>query len=494
MNHVDGSVYVITDRRAAGERSLLDVVRAAVRGGATVVQLRDKDASTRDMIQLGQALLAITRPAGVPLIVNDRVDVALAIGAEGVHVGQDDMPAATARALIGPDCILGVSATTVEEARQAERDGADYIGAGDVHGTPSKPDAGPPIGLAGLAQIADAVSRPVVAIGGITLENAAATLQAGAVGLAVISAVVGAGDPEAAARRLHEIASASRARGAREVQVIDIRNRAADMLARIHAEKPLLHHITNMVVMNDTANLTLHLGALPVMAHAVEEMAEMTGLASALVLNIGTLTPAWVEAMLAAGHKANEKGIPIVLDPVGAGATRLRTETSLHLLDELDIAVIRGNSGEIGALSGAGGVVRGVESVKGVQDPVAVAKTMAVQWNTVVAITGKRDVLSDGRRVLGVDNGHLWLTTVTGTGCMATTTIAAFAAVERDYLLATAGALACYGFAAERAAESARGPASFKVALLDHVYNLTPGELAAGARIVTLEPAGQKEE
>lgn len=204
--NLDLSVYVITDRWAAGERSILDVVRAAIRGGATVVQLREKQATAREMIELAQALHQVTRAAGVPLIINDRLDVALAVDAEGVHVGQDDMPAAITRRLIGPDRILGVSAGTVEEARQAERDGADYLGVGDVYGTPTKPDAGAPIGVAGLAKIARAVSIPVVGIGGITAENAAAVIQAGAAGVAVILAVVGAADPEAAARRLREAA------------------------------------------------------------------------------------------------------------------------------------------------------------------------------------------------------------------------------------------------------------------------------------------------
>jgi len=266
----------------------------------------------------------------------------------------------------------------------------------------------------------------------------------------------------------------------------DINNRIAKALFRIREEKPLIHHITNLVVMNDTANVTLHVGALPVMAHAAEEVAEMTSLAGALVLNPGTLTPSWVESMLIAGRQANQQGIPIVLDPVGAGATRLRTQTNLRLLDELRIAVVRGNSGEIGALSGAGGVVKGVESLEGVADPASVAKGMAQRWGTVVAITGRRDIVSDGERVLGVDNGHEWLKTNTGTGCMATTVIAAFAAVERDYLVAAAGGLACFGLAAELAAEKAQGPASFKVALFDQIYNLTPDELAKGARVVEL--------
>jgi len=296
----------------------------------------------------------------------------------------------------------------------------------------------------------------------------------------------------------------------------DINQQIADALARIRTQRPLIHHITNLVVMNDTANLTLHLGALPVMAHAVSEVAEMTAAASALLLNLGTLTPERAEAMLVAGRVANAhghsdaRGIPIVLDPVGVGATRLRTQTGLRLLRELDIAVVRGNAGEIANLLGACSrdfqiahdaspqsapiapdnspvLVKGVESVGVAGDPLALAQAAACQWQSLVAITGPRDIVSDGRRTLGVDNGHRWLTTITGTGCMATTAIAAFAAVEPDPLIAAAGGLASLGLAAERAARHAHGPASFKVALLDAVYHLAPEDLRAGARIVELE-------
>lgn len=207
---VDWSLHVITDRRTAGGRSVVEAVQAAIRGGATVIQLREKEASTRQMIALGQMLLELTRAAGIPLIVDDRVDVALALDAEGVHLGQEDMPAETARKLIGPKKLLGVSASTVEEACEAEGAGADYLGVGDIFGTPSKPDAGAPIGLELLAEIARSVSIPVVGIGGITLENAAAVMQSGAAGVAVISAVIGAADPEVAARRLREIAKLSK--------------------------------------------------------------------------------------------------------------------------------------------------------------------------------------------------------------------------------------------------------------------------------------------
>lgn len=203
INPATWSVYVITDQWVAGGRSLVDLVGAALRGGATAIQLREKSASTRAMVELGHALLVFTRAAGVPLIVNDRIDVALAINADGVHVGQDDMPADLARRLIGPARLLGVSAATVAEARRAERDGADYLGVGDLFGTPSKPDAGPPIGLERLAEVARAARVPVVGIGGIQVDNAAAVIAAGAVGVAVISAVISAADPEAAVRRLH---------------------------------------------------------------------------------------------------------------------------------------------------------------------------------------------------------------------------------------------------------------------------------------------------
>jgi thiamine-phosphate pyrophosphorylase len=197
-------LYFVTGEPAFEGRSLVETTRAALLGGATAVQLRDKSGDMREMLELGRALLELTRAAGVPLIVNDRADLALALGADGVHVGQDDLPAQDARRLIGPEQILGVSAGTANEARQAQADGADYVGAGDVFGTPSKPDAGHPIGLSDLAAITRAVSIPVVGIGGITEANAASVTEAGAAGVAVISAITRSSNPEVAARRLHK--------------------------------------------------------------------------------------------------------------------------------------------------------------------------------------------------------------------------------------------------------------------------------------------------
>ena len=261
----------------------------------------------------------------------------------------------------------------------------------------------------------------------------------------------------------------------------------AEIAGRIRKQHPLIHHITNFVVMNDTANATLAVGASPVMAHAVEEVAELAGIAGALVLNPGTLNPAWVEAMLIAGKCANEKGVPIVYDPVGVGATRLRNETGERFLRELRLAVIRGNSGEIGALAGMGGAVRGVDSIEAVTDPEEVAVNLANRQKSVVAITGKRDVVSDGARTLGIDNGHPMLQNITGSGCMVTTIIAAFCAVEKDPLLAAATGLAYYGLAAEIAGAKTSGPGSFRTALIDALYELTPEQIKAGIKIVELK-------
>ncbi len=178
------------------------MVEAAIRGGVTVVQYREKAASTRRMIAEARELRQLCRAAGVPFIVNDRIDVALAVDADGVNVGQDDMPAPLARRLIGKGRILGVSAGNVDEARRAEEEGADYIGASPVFATPTKPDAPAPMGVEGLRKLAGAVSIPVVAIGGMNAQNARAVMLAGAAGLAVVSAIVGAQDVEAAARAI----------------------------------------------------------------------------------------------------------------------------------------------------------------------------------------------------------------------------------------------------------------------------------------------------
>ena len=195
-------LIVVTDPDCGGGRSVGDVVRAALRGGAPAIQLRMKDAPARVTAAVARTLLAETRAAGALLFINDRVDVALAVGADGAHVGQDDLPAAAARRIAPPGFLVGVSAETTELARQAEADGADYVGVGPVYATGSKADAGDAIGTGRITEVASAVRIPVVGIGGIAIGNAPAVIRAGAAGVAVISAVMRADDPEAAVRAL----------------------------------------------------------------------------------------------------------------------------------------------------------------------------------------------------------------------------------------------------------------------------------------------------
>jgi thiamine-phosphate pyrophosphorylase len=202
---IDFSLYLVTDRRSAGVNSLSDVVKAAINGGVTIVQYREKNASTVEMVRFAVKLHKITKAKGIPLIINDRIDVALAVDAEGLHVGQEDMPAGNARKIIGPGKLLGVSAKTLKEASSAVKDGADYLGVGDIFGTTSKKDAGEPIGLKMLKEISDSVAIPIVGIGGITKANAGSVIESGADGIAVISAIIGRPDPEKEARELMEI-------------------------------------------------------------------------------------------------------------------------------------------------------------------------------------------------------------------------------------------------------------------------------------------------
>ncbi len=205
MVKVDYSLYVLTDSKFARGRAHAEIIAAALRGGATMVQYREKNASTHQMIQDALRLRDLCHAHDVPLIINDRIDVALAIDADGVHVGPDDMPVSLARKLIGRGKILGASAGTVDEAHSAIADGADYLGVGAIFSTGTKADAGEPIGILGLERIAGASTIPIVGIAGINASNAASVIRTGATGVAVISAIVSSDDVESAARELKKI-------------------------------------------------------------------------------------------------------------------------------------------------------------------------------------------------------------------------------------------------------------------------------------------------
>jgi hydroxyethylthiazole kinase len=270
----------------------------------------------------------------------------------------------------------------------------------------------------------------------------------------------------------------------------DMAQKAAESLRLVRDKRPLIHNITNYVVMNYTANALLACGASPVMAHAVEEVEEMVSIAGALVLNIGTLSLPWIEAMLRAGRRANELHVPVILDPVGAGATRLRTDSAKRLIEGLLIDVIRGNASEILSLTEEKLRVgtKGVDSVHTVDQVAETAMLLAKELETTLAITGAVDLITDGERICRVMNGHGMMSYVTGTGCTATVIIGAFLAVCRNPLEAATTGLSYFGLAGERAAARAFGPGSFQIALLDALYVMKEEELKAGAKIQICGP------
>ena len=260
-------------------------------------------------------------------------------------------------------------------------------------------------------------------------------------------------------------------------------DQAAKNLEAVRSQKPLIHNITNYVVMNTTANALLSMGASPVMAHAVDEVEEMVAFAGALVLNIGTLSDPWVTAMIAAGKRASDLNTPVVLDPVGAGATGLRTRTAKEIVAKVDVTVIRGNASEILALRHADSQTKGVDAVHTVDDAAATAQMLAGELGTTLAITGATDLVTDGQRVYRIKNGHPLMACVTGTGCTATAIVGAFLAVDNDPVSAAVTALAYFGVAGEVAAKQAQAPGSFMVALLDALYTITPENLRSQAKI-----------
>ena len=259
--------------------------------------------------------------------------------------------------------------------------------------------------------------------------------------------------------------------------------KAAENLALLREKKPLIHNITNYVVMNYTANALLAMGASPVMAHAQNEVEDMVSFAGALVLNIGTLTDDWIASMVKAGIKASALGTPIILDPVGSGATPLRTNSAKQIIDQTKIRVIRGNASEILSLRHENSKTKGVDSIHSVDEAADTASILAEELQTTLAITGPVDLITDGQRVVRVSNGHPLMGYVTGTGCTATTAIGAFLAVDSDPVSATATALAFFGLAGEVAGQSASAPGSFMIQILDALYTITPDELRQGCKI-----------
>ena len=257
----------------------------------------------------------------------------------------------------------------------------------------------------------------------------------------------------------------------------------ADVLDRIRAERPLVHNITNYVAMDISANALLAAGASPAMVHAREEVRDFVAISRALAINIGTLSPTWVDAMHLAATEAATREIPWVLDPVGAGATTYRTHTSESLASRRP-TVIRGNASEILALAAGALGTGGVDASHSSHDAVDSARALAGRRGTVVAMTGETDYITDGTRTISVANGHAMMARVTAVGCSATALVAAACAVERDALVAATAALVFLGICGERAAEGEPSPGTFRVRLVDALFEVTPDDIRASARLI----------
>ncbi|KAL4979744.1 hypothetical protein BDW66DRAFT_157192 [Aspergillus desertorum] len=499
---LDLSVYLVTDSTPPilKGRDLCAVVEEAVKGGVTVVQYRDKESDTGAQIETAQKLHRITQAHGVPLIINDRVDVALAVGAEGVHLGQDDMLISEAKKLLPSDAIIGISASSIEEAQAAVAAGADYLGIGTVFATPTKTNTKHIIGTAGTQAILDSIAdsgRDVgtVCIGGINLSNVQRVLYQSASprksldGAAIVSAIMAADDPRAAAAELAQ-AIATPPPFVRKSERAVIRETAAlletvphivQKMVQVH---PLVHNMINFVVANFVANVTLAIGASPIMSPYGDEATDLCQFDGALLINMGTLTSQSPSEYLKAIRAYNQRGNPVVYDPVGAGATQIRRGVVKELMAGGYFDLIKGNEGEIRQVAGrTGAQQRGVDSGPSTLDhqgKARLARDLARREKNIVLLTGAVDYLSDGERVLAVENGHELLGQVTGTGCAAGTVAGCFiAAHPTDKFLAVLSALLMYEIAAENAAakDFVRGPGSFASTFIDELYAIRQAAL-----------------
>ncbi|KIV99392.1 hydroxyethylthiazole kinase, variant 1 [Verruconis gallopava] len=443
---------------------------------------------------MAKELHAITKAANVPLLINDRVDVALAIGAEGVHIGQDDMDIETARRLLGSDKIIGVTASSVEETVAAAKAGADYLGLGTVFATPTKENTKSIVGPAGirdmLAALGDAFPNlKTVCIGGVNAGNAQRVLYQSSCprrsldGIAVVSAIVGAEDPAAAAQQLRSLVTTQppfALRGVTEqLSSHTVAKEVPALVRRVAEVTPLCHNMTNLVVQNFAANVALCVGGSPIMSNNGVEAPDLARHGGSLVINMGTVTPEILANYTQALRAYNAVGGAVLLDPVGAGASSARKDAAHTLLAAGYFDVIKGNYNEIATLAGvSSGAQRGVDASAGpvsISDRAALCRDLARRERNVVVMTGATDVLSDGERTLTVRNGHHYLADITGSGCTLGTTIAAFLAVRSDdRLLAALAALLVYEIAAERASRrpDVKGPGTFVPAFLDELYGI----------------------
>lgn len=493
---VDYSMYLVTDSTAAilGDRDLVEVVEAALEGGVTLVQYRDKVSDTSVLVSTARRLHTVTRKHKVPLLINDRLDVALAIGCEGIHIGQDDLDLPTARKLLGKDAIIGVTVATADEALKACREGADYLGIGTMFATATKTNTKDIIGTAGTKDILHLISEEgknvrTVSIGGINASTVQRVLYQSSDenkkldGVAIVSAIIAAKDPKAAASNLLKLIKSPPpfAKGLSAcvtASVEELLQKVPDVIKTVGKQTPLSHNMTNLVVQNFAASVALAVGGSPIMANYGEEAKDLCKLGGSLVINMGTVTPDGLQNYAQALKEYNLFGGPVLFDPVGAGATNVRRNAVKTLMAAGYFDVIKGNEGEIKTVFGAIVQQRGVDSGASTSsdlEKATLVRDLARRERNVVVMTGATDYISDGERTYAISNGHELLGRITGSGCVLGTIISIMLAVSRgDKLLAALAGLLHYEIAAELAAkrEDVKGPGTFVPALIDELYNL----------------------
>ncbi|KAF5393197.1 hypothetical protein D9757_000533 [Collybiopsis confluens] len=493
MTELDCSLYLVTGRALLPpDKDYFESLEQSLQGGVTVVQIREKDVDTAEFYDIALRSKQLCDKYKVPLIVNDRVDIALAVQASGVHVGQTDMP------------------VPIAQIEQAIQDGADYVGIGAVWATTTKNLSKPIVGVRGVGEMLqklDGTSIKSVAIGGIKSSNLLRTLH-GSVsstnhaldGIAVVSEIMASPHPREAAAGLYELISAFRHSNSIS-NALSVRSRysaefvidgVVDLMNIVRERSPLIHQITNNVVIAQSANATIALGASPIMATTAQEMEDLSKISGSLLINIGTLVTSAYEGMMLAGTFANAHRTPIVFDPVGVGASEFRRSSVKNLLNTWQASVIKGNAAELAALVGSNEVEsKGVDSLgSGFKDPVSFVRDLARKERCVVVLTGKTDYVSDGASVAVLSNGHGLLGNITGSGCMAGSCIASFCAaavaqegadpkepklVPGDVFLAAIGGILALTISAEMAAmrDDVKGPGTFLPALIDELSLLS---------------------
>ncbi|KAF2191533.1 TMP-TENI-domain-containing protein [Zopfia rhizophila CBS 207.26] len=520
---VDYSLYLVTDSTDAilGRRDLIEVVEQAIQGGVTVVQYRDKTSGTGILVDTARKLHRICQQYQIPLIINDRVDVALAIGCEGVHLGQDDMDVANARTVLGQDKIIGATVSSIDEAHTAVGKGADYLGIGTLYSTATKKDTKNIIGINGIRKIlyyldhqGDSAFKNIktVCIGGVNASNlqrvnyqlfAPSTSESPKTidGVAIVSAIMAAEDPSEAAKQLKELLNTPPPFKAKsnepvfwhekqEDELEEIQRQARRAVETIHNLSPLSHNMTNLVVQNFAASVALAIGASPIMSNNGAEAEDLAKLGGGLVINMGTATLDSINNHRLAIAAYNTAGGPIVLDPVGAGATTARRDALDFLMASGYFDLVKGNEREIMAVARASGLIlqdasqqRGVDSgdsILSLGQKAYLVQRIAARERNIVLMTGATDIISDGIRTYAINNGHPYLGMVTGSGCTLGTTLAAYmAANPQNKLYAAIAGILHFEIAAERAAvrEDVRGPGTFIPAFIDELYSFRTGVL-----------------